>query len=749
MSAFQGVKVLDCSQGRVGPMAAMLMADFGAQVLKVEPPGGDWMADNPGYQMWNRNKVRTTLDIATPESRAQLEAMLAAADVAIFDQSPEQMQALDLMDAAERHPRLVRVWVPPYGTTGDWSEMRSHHGVLMGMTGAAFRQSSYEYQPVYLVMPVLHYAQATMAAGSAGAALIERGKSGLGQAVTVSGLSAVALVGGASGNILPIGRRPLGASPSYRLYECGDGQFLFLATLFSYFFQRAVKAMGLEVALAEDVFPEDVTTLMEARFRQKPREEWLAILRDADVPVAPVTLREEWLRSELIANNDMRAVVEHPQLGPVEMPGVPVKLKGTPGSVRHLVRDAAKADIDAFLASPAAAPAPQAAPQAPKAGPLAGVKVLDLGTVIAGAYASAILANLGADVIKVESADGDPWRDRGVGFTAYNRGKRGLVVDLKSPAGRELFLDMVRQADVVLDNYRLGVRDRLGVGHADVLAANPRAISVSITTYGSRGEETKRPGFDPLLQARSGMQAAQGGDGEPVFHVIAVNDFASASMAAFGVIAALNARMRTGEGQVMETSLTAQSAMFQSGELTTWPGATPAPKGCRDCLGVAALDRFYACADGWIAVACADAGEAKALAAALGHADWAERFDMLAEPRDGVLAEALASALAGMPMDAALAALVGAGVRASPVREGEQILSDPWLWANDFFDQPRQTPHGPVVNRPYARFSRSESGYTRPDPGLGEHTFEVLADYGIAPERIAELADDGVVMCLS
>ncbi|HWF76618.1 MAG TPA: CoA transferase [Caulobacteraceae bacterium] len=748
MSAFQGVKIVDCSQGRVGPMAAMLMADFGAEVLKLEPPGGDWMADKPGYQMWNRNKARLALDVTTPDGRAQLEELLAAADVAIFDYTPRQMEAFGLLDAHERHPRLVRVWTPPYGTTGLWSEMASHHGALLGMAGAAFRQSSYEYQPVYLVMPVLHYAQATMAAGAAGAALLERAKSGLGQAVTVSGLSAVALVGGASGNILPIGRRPLGASPSYRIYQCGDGQFLFLATLFSYFFQRAVKAMDLEVALAEDVFPEDVTTLMEERFRQKPRDEWLAIMRDADVPAAPVSPREDWLRSELIANNDMREVVEHPVHGPVEMPGVAVKLKSTPGSVRHLVREAKPADVDAFLAAPAAA-APAATAEPVKTGPLTGIKVLDLGTVIAGAYASAILANLGADVIKVESADGDPWRDRGVGFTAYNRGKRGLVVDLKQPAGRALFLDMVRQADVVLDNYRLGVRDRLGVGHADVLAANPRAISVSITTYGSRGEETKRPGFDPILQARSGMQAAQGGDGEPVFHVIAVNDFASASMAAFGVIAALNARERTGAGQVMETSLTAQSAMFQSGELTTWPGAPPAPKGCRDCLGIAALDRFYQCADSWIAVACAGADEAKALAAALGHPDWAERFDMLAEPRDGALAGELAAALAAAPAGEALTALIGAGVRACPVREGEEILGDAWLWANDFFDQPRQTPYGPVVNRPYAHFSRSESGYKRPDPGLGEHTFEVLADYGIDAERIARLAEDGVVMCLS
>src|SRR5581483_4916974 len=102
--------------------------------------------------------------------------------------------------------------------------------------------------------------------------------------------------------------------------------------------------------------------------------------------------------------------------------------------------------------------------------PLAGVRVLDLGTVIAGAYASAILANLGAEVVKVEGIEGDPWRDRGIGFTAYNRGKRGLVVDLKQPEGRALFLDLAKTADVVLDNYRLGVRDRLGIGHKDVLA---------------------------------------------------------------------------------------------------------------------------------------------------------------------------------------------------------------------------------------------------------------------------------------
>jgi crotonobetainyl-CoA:carnitine CoA-transferase CaiB-like acyl-CoA transferase len=748
MSAFLGLKVVDCSQGLVGPMAAMLLADFGAEVLKVEPPGGDRAAARTGYQMWNRNKKRLTLDLDGADGRDRLEQLLAAADVAIFDFSPKRMHALDLMGAAERHPRLIRLWTPPYGTTGEWSEMEEHHGALMALTGGAFRQSSYEEQPVYLIAPVLHYAQACMAAGSAGAALLERSHSGLGQAITVSGLNAVALVGGASGTFLPPGRKPLGASPSYRLYKCGDGEFLFLATLFSYFFKRALNAMGLtEIALAEEVFPEEVTEAMEARFLEKSRDEWLEILRAADVPAGPVGKREEWLASELIANNDMRVVMQDAQRGPVEMPGVAIKLKATAGEVRSLVQDAKASDVDAFLA---AKPAPTASGEtAEPTGPLAGIKVLDLGTVIAGAYCNAILANLGAEVVKVESAEGDPWRDRGVGFTAYNRGKRGLVVDLKQPAGRDVFLDLARQADVVLDNYRLGVRDRLGIGHEHVRAVNPRLISGSITTYGSRGEETKRPGFDPILQARSGLMAAQGGDNdEPVFHIIAVNDFASAAMASFGVIAALNARERTGEGQVLETSLTNQSAIFQCGDLTTWPGAPPAAKGSRDCLGVTALDRFYACADNWILVACRGADDAAALAGALGHPNWTSQYDMLAEPRDGALAEQIEAVLRQRSVADTLRALRRAGVRAAPAQEGDEVLADKWLQANNFLDQVRETPYGPVTNRPYATFSRSPCGYNRPDPGLGEHSFEVLADWGVDPDRIASLADEGVVMVL-
>ena len=284
--------------------------------------------------------------------------------------------------------------------------------------------------------------------------------------------------------------------------------------------------------------------------------------------------------------------------------------------------------------------------------------MLDLGSVIAGTYAGAILANFGADVVKVESQEGDAFR-YAMGFINYNRGKRGLGLDLKTAAGQELFHDLARQADVVLDNFRLGVRERLGIDYAALAPLNPRLISCSINTYGSRGRDAGLPGFDPLLQARSGLMWAQGGDGErgddeggdgePVFHAIPVNDVATAAMGAFAIIAALHARELTGRGQDTETSLAAQSALYQSGDLTWYEGRPPLAQGGRDCVGFTALDRFHRCADGWLTLAVTTTKQFDDLTRALEHPEWAERWSgavALAEPRDGELAAEVARALA-------------------------------------------------------------------------------------------------------
>ena len=747
MSAFRGIRVLDCTQGLAGPLATMLLGDFGAEVLKVEPAGGDRARHNPGYLTWNRNKKRVTLDLADRAERERLAPLLAAADIAVFDHSPRDLEDLDLdaVTLAEQHPRLIHLWMPPYGTNGRWSELPAHHATLTGLCGSAFRQGSYADQPVWHVAQIVHHAQGVMAASAAGAALIQRGPDGRGRAVTVSGLHAMAETA------CPIshvgypgmgGGHPLGGSVSYRLYQCGDGEWLFLATLFSWFFERAIKALGLERE-------RDIGSAIYAKLLSGPRAHWLALFREHDVPAGAVDHREDFLTSELVRANDLVAELQHPDLGLVRMVGVPAWLKETPGQVRGLIEDATDDDLAAFTA-----PRPIPNELQDRAGPpLAGVKVLDLGTVIAGTYSAAILANFGADVVKIESRDGDPFRYSG-GFINYNRGKRGLGLDLKHPDGQALFHDLAKQADVVLDNYRLGVRTRLGVDYAALAPLNPRLISCSINTYGSRGPDAALPGFDPLLQARSGLMWAQGGDGEgggdePVFHSIAVNDVATAAMGAFAIIAALHARELTGKGQDTETSLTAQSALYQSADLTWYAGRPPLTQGGRDCLGFSALERFYRCADGWITLAATTSKHFEDLARALDRPEWLERWDAplaLDEPRDAALATELGRAFRDLRRDEAVDRLCDAGVPAAPVMRGDEAHHCEYFWENSYYELRSHPAEGELItSRGFANFDGAPLRFEMLHPELGEHGVEVLEEYGVPRERIIELAREHVI----
>jgi crotonobetainyl-CoA:carnitine CoA-transferase CaiB-like acyl-CoA transferase len=751
VGAFAGLKVVDCSQGLAGPMATMLLADFGAQVLKVEPPGGDRAAQAPGYLMWNRGKRRVELDLETEAGRAALSPLLGAADLAVFDHAPGRLEllGLDAPGLTATFPRLVHLWVPPFGVSGPWSGLGEHHNMLIGLTGAAFRQGAYADQPVWHVMSMVLHGQAVMAAAAAAAALFERSRTGLGQGVVVSGAHANAQIAGPLGLLGSpdmMQGHPLGGSASYRLYRCADGEWLFLATLFPHFFERAVEALDLRRRLARAGPMADPVALIEQVFAEKPRSEWLEILAAHDAPAAPVLARSQWLASGPIRDNAMRACLDHPERGPVEMPGVPLKLSATPGRVCGLMREATGAELAAF-ARPAPTP-PPADPAAPSRPPLTGIRVLDLGTVVAGAYASSILANFGADVVKIESAEGDPFRPFGPGFTNFNRGKRGLGLDLKSPQGRAAFLDLARGADVVIDNYRLGVRARLGIDYDALRAVNPRIISCSINAYGSTGAEAHLPGFDPLLQARSGMMAAQGGpDGEPVFHSIAVNDVATAAVAAFGVIAALAARETSGLGQNIETCLAAQSALFQSDALTRWHGAPAPAQGGRDCVGASALERFYRCADGWITVAATSRVQALALGRVLGAEDWDRRFaDLLDEACDGDLALEIGEALRRRPRAGLLTDLALAGVPAAPVLRPQDARGEAWLWDSGFFEVRAHPVWGEMIlSRAFADFTRGSAGFSRLDPALGAHGVEVLRAFGFDLDRIRALAEARVI----
>lgn len=765
MGAFDGIRIIDFSSGIGGPMATMLLGDLGAEVIKVEPPGGERMKDHPGYLCWNRNKKVVTLDVHRFDDLRAARSLLATADVAVFDWAPGELErsGLDAVTLRTANPALLHAWFPPYSPVGRWSQLPPDDALLSAIGGASMLQASYIDRPTYLVTPQVSYGQGMLGAGALASALLVRQQTGLGQSMTVSGMHGLAAVqsGGtihAAGMVrMSGGRGSRGGTPNYRLYQCADGGWFFLGTLTPAFFLKALEATDMLHLMALEGVEGEFTNLLkpgintvviehlEARFKEKPLQEWLDILHEAGVPRGPAGQIDEWFASETIAANDMRIELEHPKLGTVTMPGVPVKLTATPGSVRHLPEPAKAEEVGPHTPSVEA----KSGSWAPHGGPLGGVRVLDLGAFIAGTFAPAILSNWGADVIKVESPDGDPFRTYGLGFVGYNRGKRGLAIDLKKPEGHAAFMDLVKVSDVVLDNYRNGVRERLGIDYAALKKVNPRIISCSVTGYGRTGPLSPDPGFDPLVQARSGLMNLQGGNEEPVFYQIPVNDTASAMMAAFGVVAALNARQRTGEGQEVLTSLANQSVLTLSGELTSYEGRPANPKGGIDLLGTGAMNRFYECSDGWIMLAGKKPEHFPSTCVAVGHPEWAGSVvaeKAMLEPVECMISKRFEEAFAEMTRDEAIDRLLTRGVPAAPVTQSGEIFDSPFFHACDYFEDFDHPQLGAIRGPKYlGTFALTQGGYPYRSPLIGEHTVEILAECGFAEERIEALLASGVV----
>ncbi len=742
---YDDVRVLDFTQGIAGPMACGLLAQHGAEIIKIEPPTGDRMDWHPGYVAWNCNKDRLVLDLASPDGLAKARRLIATADVVVFDAAPSELEILGL-DAATltvANPRLIHTWMPMYGTEGEWRDLPPEDLLLSAVSSASFGQSSWEDVPVHLVTPQVSYGHAIAAAGAIGAAIFERRRSGLGQALLCSGVHGVAAVrsGGAirAGNLMRMGagRGSRGGSPNYRLYQCGDGEWLFLGTLTLPFFLRGLESLELFEILAWEGVDGDIANLqrppfneraieaLDARFLEKPRGEWLAILHANGVPAGPVGEREAWFAGEQVAANEMRVELEDPTLGHVSVPGVSSKLSVMPGSIARTMQDTT---IEEALSRRVPTMAPSAEPGDPPIhGPLTGIRVLDMGAVIAGPFGPTVLANYGADVIKVEPPEGDSLRTAALGFAGWNRGKRGVIVDLKTASGLESFYALIRTTDVVVDNFRRGVTTRLKIDYEHLRAINPRIITCSVMGYGPTGPLAPDPGFDPILQARSGMMAAQGGDDEPVFHTIPVNDGASGLMSAFTVIAALNARERTGVGQHVWTSLANQSVVCQSGELTLYEGRPKLPRGGRDCPGERALHGMYECADGWLAIAAKSENVASAVLSVLGVGGRYTGSEALNAPRAGEIADAVAARFLTMTTARAVADFARHGLPLAPAIRTDATPDDPWLNANNFWEDYDLPGTGPVSGvRGYADFSRTPGGFRYPAPPLGAHTAEVL-----------------------
>ena len=391
--------------------------------------------------------------------------------------------------------------------------------------------------------------------------------------------------------------------------------------------------------------------------------------------------------------------------------------------------------------------------------PLAGVRVLDYTQIMAGPFCGMLLADMGADVIKVEKPDGDDSRRMGppfingesAAFMAINRNKRGIVLDLKVEGAREALQRMVAQADVVVQNFRRGTLERFGLGYDDVRESNPALIYCHITGFGATGPYRDRGGFDLVTQGMSGMMAATGHpDAPPVKVGVPITDLNAGFYGAYGILSAYIHRLKSGRGQFVDTSLLEggigysvwESAMFFA------TGENTGPMGSAHRLS--APYQAFRTSDGYLNIGAANQANWERLCRAV------DRDDLLDDPRFATnpdrmanlkaLAETLDETFSRNSTANWLDILERAAVPSGPIYTFSQIYDDPHVQARDMEVETDHPTAGRVRNIGIpVKLSETPGSIRRSAPTLGQHTDEILREFGLAESEIGELRDGGAL----
>ena len=376
--------------------------------------------------------------------------------------------------------------------------------------------------------------------------------------------------------------------------------------------------------------------------------------------------------------------------------------------------------------------------------PLEKIRVADFTTMLAGAGVCRELADLGADVIKIEPADGDSWRMLAGGFMGVNRGKRGVVIDLRKEEARPIAHKLIATCDMLVENSRPGIMQKLGMDYESIKKLKPNIMDISMPAFGSKGPDSERPGYDPLFQAMSGQMSGQGGPGKtPVFHKISLNDEMGPMLGAFGASLALFHKLRTGQGQLVETSLLRSAITLQSGTFIKYRGMKRKYLGKPDIKGLSALNRLYQGIDGgWLYIYCCKDEHWKNLCKVLGLTALTTDLRLATagarKKHDKELTAILEETFYTTPSNVWALLLALQGV---PAVQGQGIVellqNDPHCKATGVYEVQQHPQWGKVqLQGINAEFSETPGKVQRPGPMLGEHTEEVLLEIGYTKAQI-------------
>jgi crotonobetainyl-CoA:carnitine CoA-transferase CaiB-like acyl-CoA transferase len=391
--------------------------------------------------------------------------------------------------------------------------------------------------------------------------------------------------------------------------------------------------------------------------------------------------------------------------------------------------------------------------------PLAGIRVIDFGRFIAGPYCAMLLADMGADVIRVDRRQGSEDRyiaavtesGEGGGFLSLNRNKRNLTLDTSKPESAEIIRRLVKSADVVVANLPMNVLKSMGLDYDSLCAIKPDIILARISTFGPDGPYANRVGFDTVAQAMTGAMALTGFAGTPVRDIVPFEDFGTALHTAFGVMVALYHRAQTGKGQIVDGSLLATGITFTQGLLSERAVLGVERRQLGNTSFYTAPSDAYRTRDGWIVVSAVGNDMFARWARLVGHEEFIgdQRFvdDQSRADNRGPITEAMNEWLASRTTEQAIAELEGARIPAGPVLTLEQVMDDPQVKAREllkYVEHPGAAKPVPLANTA-VQLSETPPSIRKRAALLGEHTDEVLREIGHTDEEIVSLRSAGVI----
>src|ERR1700733_1239193 len=661
VGAFEDLRVLDLSWGMAGPMTTMFLADNGADVIRIEPPDGDRFARQTGYRVWNRGKRSARLDLQSEAGRRQFAQLARTSDVVVdsFSIGTTTRLGVDHDSLVARNPRLVTCSITAYGDHPAHRDRPGYDGLVAARTGLLYDQkgrrgTAMEFingrpgpypefdapeglvrgadreGPIFPRTPWPSIGATYFATLGIAAALRARQVSGLGQRVTTS-----LLQGALAASCLNWQRVEDPDAPLYwmwpvdsrsieGLYECADGKWVHHWTLRPRWVLAAAEgdtltATGLDTSYRDD--PDRVSMepdgmlagiflhgqLAEA-FKKFPADEWVRAAEEAGLGITTVRPPGEALADKSFLADGCVVGVDDPDEGSIYHAGPLLEFSATPGSVAGPAPRAGQHTrevLDAIESSlGSTGPAPQR--REPLAHPLAGIRVLDLGLGVAGPFTGRALADLGADVIKINALYDKYWNGTHMGL-GVNRGKRSIALNLKDPAGREVLEKLLQGSDVITLNWRPGAAARLGLDYETLRERYPQLVYCNTRGY-EKGPRSDLPGTDQNAAAMTGTEwedGACGAGNPPMWSRSNMGDTGNALLAAIAITTALYHRDRTGEAQAVSTSIVNAGLLHTSYAWIQSDGTEPDWGHVdADQFGLSPYYRLYQCAQGgWVFLA--------------------------------------------------------------------------------------------------------------------------------------------------